>query len=77
MWTYKAGTYYRPKEQGRYPWPCADQPDRTIELLDDDVLTKDTNTGTFMVHTGIGCFGIVLTDDQVVLGDKDIHLTMV
>lgn len=76
MWTYEAGTYYRPKAHGHYRWRGADEPDRTIELFEDDVLTKDPKRGTFMVHTGIGCFGIVLTDAQVILGEKDVHLSL-
>lgn len=76
MWTFKAGTYVTPKVAGRYPWPCQGEPGRTIELLADDVLTKDPNTKDYMVHTGLGCFGIKLTDDQVVVGTKDIRLTM-
>jgi len=51
---FKAGTYVRPKENGEYPWPCQDKPDRTIPLATDDILTKDPSTGKYMVHTGIG-----------------------
>lgn len=73
---FKAGTYVSPKESGQYPWPCDAEPERQITLFDDDILTKDPSTGRYMVHTGIGCFNIVLTDDQVVVGAEDVSLRM-
>lgn len=66
----------RPKVAGIYPWPCADLPDRTIELFTDDVLTKDPTTGLYMKHTGLGCFNIVLTDEQVEPVGKPVGLQM-
>jgi len=65
-----------PKTAGHYPWPCADLPDRTIELFTDDVLTKDPKTGTYMKHTGLGCFNIVLTDEQVEPIGKTVELRL-
>lgn len=32
--------WYRVKKEGNYKWPCASQPDRTIELFPSDVLTR-------------------------------------
>lgn len=65
----------RPKAAGRYPWPCSGEPNRTIELLTDDVLTKSED-GTYMVHTGLGCFGIVLKDEEVEPIGKPVGLQM-
>lgn len=67
---------FKVKARGEYPWPCASSPDRTIELFTDDVLTKDPKDGTYMKHTGLGCFGIKLTDEQVEPIDGPSHLQM-
>jgi hypothetical protein len=56
--------YYQVKRDGDYPWPCGPDPDRTIRLHTDDVLTKSEN-GSFTKHTGLGCLNIRLTDDEV------------
>jgi hypothetical protein len=63
----------RVKADKEYPWPCASSPNRTIELFTDDVLTKSED-GTYMVHTGVGCFGIVLKDEEVEPIGKDVAL---
>lgn len=55
----------RVKKDGEYPWPCESEPNRTIELFTDDVLTKNAETGKYIKHTGLGCFNIVLEDNQV------------
>jgi hypothetical protein len=74
----------RVKKAGHYPWPIKDQKywnkgedgsKRTIELDTNDVLTKSED-GTYMVHTGLGCFGIVLKDDEVDPIGKDVNLQM-
>lgn len=49
---------------------------RRIELDADDVLTKSTD-GTYMKHTGLGCFGIVLADEQVVPIGKPVKLRFI
>ncbi len=64
MAPYSVTVYYKPKEAGRYPWPCRAEPARTIDLFADDVLTKDED-GTYRTHTGLMCFNIQLTDEQV------------
>tara|TARA_R110000824_G_scaffold12226_5_gene53512 strand:- start:6297 stop:6533 length:237 start_codon:yes stop_codon:yes gene_type:complete len=66
----------RVKEDKEYPWPCASDPNRTIELFDDDVLTKDLENGTYMKHTGIGCFNIVIPDEDIeqIEGDTDLQM---
>lgn len=60
--------FYRlkPEYDGHeYPWPCERDPNRKMQLFDDDVLTKAPDgctppmrPGTFMKHTGLGCFNI-------------------
>lgn len=67
---------YKVKAPGDYSWPCAGQPERTLYLEPDDVLTKDPRDGTYTVQTGLGCFGICLTDAQVELIGKDVYLKL-
>jgi hypothetical protein len=62
--------------EGRYPWPCVDDPKRTIHLFTDDVLTKDETTQSYMKQTGLGCFGILLTDGEVEPIGQDVQLQM-
>jgi len=63
-YSYEIKNYYKVKEDGSYPWPCQMDKDRTIELFTDDVLVKQEN-GTYIKHTGLCCFGIILTPKQV------------
>jgi hypothetical protein len=55
---------YRIVKPGQYPWPWSGDAARTIELCEDDVLTRSPD-GTFMRQTGLGCLNIRLRDDQV------------
>lgn len=64
----------RVKTEGLYPWPCGSDPDRMIKIYADDVLTKNPETGKYMKQTGLGCFNIVLKDDEVQPLEKDVHL---
>ena len=66
---------FRVKQDGEYPWPCPSDPNRTITLFTDDVLTKEED-GKFMKQTGLGCFGIILTEDQVVPIEKEVKMRM-
>jgi len=68
--------YYAVKKKGNYPWPCASEPKRTIELFTSDVLTTSED-GTFTVHTGICCFGIHLTKKQVTFVKKTAKLQII
>ena len=61
---YEIKNYYVVRKHGKYPWPCNMDKKRTIELFPDDVLTKNPD-GTFVRHTGIGCFVIKLKPSQV------------
>lgn len=67
----------RIKVAGHYPWPASNGTlaDRTIEIDRDDVLTKSED-GTYMRHTGLGCFHIVLTPDQVEPWGQDKRLRL-
>lgn len=62
----------KPKEKCTVPWPCKGEPDRTIDLYPDDVLTRQGD-GRYFKQTGIGCFNIVLTEDQIE-PSEDRHL---
>lgn len=64
-YSFSVNGYYTVKRESDYPWPCGPDPDRTIRLFSDDVLTKDPETGCYMKHTGLGCFGIVIPDSDV------------
>jgi hypothetical protein len=75
-YTYRLNEYYKVKKNGEYPWPCPSEKDRNIELFTDDIFTKNEN-GTFMKETGLGCFGIVLQEDQVELIKKPIRLQII
>lgn len=65
VWKVDPATCFNPRHSGNYPWPCASEPGRTIELLESDVLTRHKD-GAFMKHTGLGCFGIHLKPEEVV-----------
>jgi len=66
---------FRVKQDGEYPWPWPNDPNHTITLFTDDVLTKEED-GKYMKQTGIGCCNIVLTDEQVVPIDGEIKMRM-
>lgn len=75
-YTIKAGSgAVRPKKAGRYPWPCRGNPERTIELLEDDVLGRAMD-GTYAKHTGLMCFGIKIPDDHVEAITEDVTLAI-
>ncbi|MFC1898227.1 hypothetical protein ACFLYJ_01515 [Candidatus Cloacimonadota bacterium] len=57
MYQIKAG----PKD---YPWPCDVEPNRTITVTTDDLFSK-TKDGTVIKHTGVGCYGILIPDDDL------------
>lgn len=72
----EAGDYLRVKKDSIYPWPCKNEPDRTIQLFDDDVLSRNSD-GSYTKHTGLCCIGIIIPDEDIieVKGDKR-HLVM-
>jgi hypothetical protein len=64
------------KVHKKYPWPCQDEPFRTLELFTDDVLTKNPETGKYTCHTGLCCINIILRDDEVEPWGRDVTLRM-
>jgi hypothetical protein len=66
---------YRVKSDKDYPWPCGADPNRTLRIFADDVLTL-SDDGTFMKHTGLGTFGHVIPMEDVVLHEEITHLQM-
>lgn len=59
-------TMYQIKEGPKtYPWPCEIDPKRMITITTDDLFTK-THDGTIIKHTGVGCFGIKIPDEDLV-----------
>jgi len=59
-------TMYQIKEGPKtYPWPCEIDPKRTITITTDDLFTK-THDGTIIKHTGIGCFGIKIPNEDLI-----------
>lgn len=65
----------RVKTEGEYPWPCVSENNRTIHLWPEDVLTR-SDDGTYMKHTGLGCFGIVLKEEEIENIEKPSHLRL-
>jgi len=60
----------RVKVPGDYPWPYEGQPDRTVFLDRDDVLTEErasygTRRGSYAKHTGLCCYDIRLLQSEV------------
>lgn len=71
---YTISSWYKIKHEKRqYPWPCESDRNRLITIRNDDVLTKSKD-GTFMKHTGLGCFGITIPDDDLIKQDESINL---
>jgi hypothetical protein len=69
------GWYKINQEELECAWPCGSEPNRTIKIFSDDVLTKSED-GTFMKQTGLGCFGIVISDEDVELQEKTVNLRL-
>jgi hypothetical protein len=66
---------YRCIKPGVYPWPCKGSPDRTLEIFDDDVLTRCERG--WMKHTGLACIGIKIPEDCMELWEEEPHLTLI
>jgi len=76
MSSYAVKDYYKIKhEEKEYPWPCNSEPDRTIILFDDDVLTK-AEDGTFTKHTGACCMWIQIPEEDLIYCTDEIKLRM-
>lgn len=62
-----SGWYKIKFKEKEYEWPCKGDLGRTIMIYDNDVLTKNENEdGTVMKHTGLGCFGIKIPDEDLI-----------
>lgn len=72
---YTLPEYYVVKETKRYPWPCDNQPDRTIEVYPEDILTKKSNN-RYNMQTGIYKMGIHIPDEDVVFHPEACHLRL-
>lgn len=70
---YQLPRYYRVKENKVYPWPCEPMPDRTCEILTDDVLTL-AEDGTFTKHTGLMTLRHQIPMEDVELVEKGVVL---
>ncbi len=69
------GWYKINQEEKEYPWPCVSEPGRKITIYGDDVLTKYPSGG-YMKHTGLGCFGIKIPDEDLIYQENDANLVM-
>ena len=74
-YTFTIEKHYRVKEDKEYPWPCAFDPSRTMTILQSDILTRSKD-GTYMKHTGLGTFGHVLPDADVIECAGPVSLTI-
>ncbi len=63
--TQERKTMFQLKEGPKtYPWPCEVDPNRTITITTDDLFSK-THDGTIIKHTGVGCYGIHIPDEDL------------
>jgi hypothetical protein len=67
--------WYKVKKDKEYPWPCKSEPNRTIKIFTDDVLTKQSN-GKYQKHTGLGCLNIHIPDEDVIKQDTSANLRL-
>lgn len=75
-YTFSINGWYSIKDKKKeYPWPCIPEPDRKITIFSDDVLTR-WGDGTFMRHTRIGCFGILIPEEDLIHHESRAHLVM-
>jgi hypothetical protein len=64
------GKYLKVKENKKYPWPYDGNPNRTIKLFTDDVLTKGPE-GKYTKHTGICCCNIIIPEEDLIEVNND------
>ncbi len=57
-------TYRIKEEKKEYPWGRF-----TIVIFSSDVLTRQAD-GHYMKHTGVGCFGIQIPDEDIILFEE-------
>ena len=73
---YDIKNYYKVKKNGEYPAPCPADKFRMWPLYTDDILTKNPD-GTFVKHTGLCIYGIVLKKNEVVKVKKTANLVVI
>jgi hypothetical protein len=73
-YTYQLNEYYKIKyEEKEFPWPCKADPNRTITLFDDDILSRNDN-GTYVKETEVCCTNIKIPDEDVIKFDDIITM---
>lgn len=74
-WEYSLDGYWTPRERKEYPWPCAMDPHRTIELGPGDVLTKAVN-GTMTKHNGLCMVNIHVPENDLERVDGSVKMVV-
>jgi hypothetical protein len=74
-YSFQVTGYYTVKKDGKYPWPCKADTNRLFNLYTDDIFCKMPD-GNYSKQTGLGTFGHVLTDDEVIFhpGSHGLHI---
>ena len=71
---YKLDGHFTVLEKKTYPWPCAPNPKRTLELWPGDVLTKHPN-GTLTKHNGLCMMNIRVPEGDLVEVPQNVRLS--
>jgi hypothetical protein len=77
---YELNNYYKIKcvdgeEKKEYPWPCKDNPKRTVDIYNDDILvinSEENGICSVIKHTGLAAIGILIPKDDL----KEYHDTI-
>jgi len=69
---YELNGAFHVKADSKYPWPCKPEPNRTINIYTDDVLTRGEDGWT--KHTGLCCVGIQIPETDVVPFGKTVGI---
>jgi hypothetical protein len=62
---HKKKMYQIKSDSTSYPWPCEDDATRTITVTKDDLFSK-LKDGTVIKHTGVGCYGLLIPEEDLV-----------
>lgn len=65
VWINELKKHWRVKERKTYPWPCAPEPRRTIELFPEDILSKCPD-GTVTKQSGLCMTNIRVPDGDLI-----------
>lgn len=66
---------FKPKVSGHYPWPWEGDKERTLELFDDDVLSR-VGPDLYNTVTGLCCCNVRIKDSEVEPWGRPVHLVM-